>query len=234
MKSNSMSRGVRHITLAAISMTGVLFMASACGGNGNTAAQPPTVRDVDEVLTEVGAMSDRLREIITWPGADMEPASEPPWKSPCASNDYEGPDFIVKQLWTLWGVPDSEMDRIKESVEEDLTGLDWEITRYERVNSRAQQFELFAQTGSPAEFGLHIVFNDRRDPGRTKEIESNISVRVQSSCYESAEKAPSAHESEDRGSAQAPAVATQGDPFSAANLDPRFGSTRKEQGGRGQ
>jgi hypothetical protein len=228
------SNDIASVRLSVTALTlaiGVLFVATACGGEDRSASELPATRSEDEVLTDIGALSDQVRAAITWPGAEVVARNGPPWVQPCAEEEYRASSFTVEHHWEITTVPDSEMDMVREQVEEDLTGLGWEVTSFERVNSKARQFELLAQTVG-AEFGLHISFYDRRDPGRTKEIDSHIIARVQSSCYESAGKANSAQESGNHSSADEAALEAEAAPFTATSLDPRFGSTRKAPGGR--
>lgn len=196
-------------------------MATGCSREDQSTSGQLTVRAADEVTKEIQGLSDQLLDTVPWPEAEVDIRHGRPRIVGCANTTHEDSNFMVRHSWKIWNVPDVEMDGLKARIEGELAELGWVAINLHRVNSKAQQHRLLAETRG-SEFGLHIEFTDHRDIGGTRDGKSAIVVSVQSSCY-----APG-DEGED--GSQAVGADAEVDQFSPEALDARFGNPQREGG----
>ncbi|MFI1797026.1 hypothetical protein ACH427_06640 [Streptomyces sp. NPDC020379] len=141
----------------------------------------PQVREVESVRTEAKDLSSQILDAISLKGRVSEPG-------PGVSRCDEDPEHLYKihHAWSLWGVPESDMERSMDRLKAELPKRGWKVASYGRDKSLAKNLELVADSIN-FKFSVDITFMDKRRsseydaPHASKE--SGIMVNLESACF---------------------------------------------------
>ncbi|GAA0431733.1 hypothetical protein [Streptomyces luteireticuli] len=148
--------------------------------NEPSKAESARVYAIDEAEREAQALSSQVLDAIALKGKTSD---LPPSVSRCD----EDPDHLykVRHPWSLWDVPEADMEKSMEQLKEALSKRGWEVVEYGRGKSSAGYLELTANSAK-AQFSVNVTFMDKRkvDAKSNKfRNPSGIVVDLVSACF---------------------------------------------------
>ncbi|MGW2187192.1 hypothetical protein [Streptomyces sp. NPDC001719] len=141
----------------------------------------PQVREVASVRAEAKELSSQILDAIGLKGRVSEPG-------PGVSRVDDDPEHLykIRHPWSVWGVPEQDMERSMDRLKDELPKRGWKIVSYGRDKSLAENLELVADSVN-SKFSVDITFMDKRRsskydaPNASKE--SGIMVNLESACF---------------------------------------------------
>ncbi|MEV4744445.1 hypothetical protein [Streptomyces sp. NPDC049555] len=139
------------------------------------------MKEIDAARGEAKVLSSQVLESIGLKGRTSSPG-------PSISRCDEDPRHLyeVVHSWSLWGVPEADMERSMERLKDELPKRGWKVVSYGRDTSLAKNLELIADS-TAYKFSVNITFMDKRrskqydSPKASKE--SGIMVVLGSACF---------------------------------------------------
>lgn len=176
-------KGKRHRRCSFILATIVMISISGCGGMGDSSANDHTldVRDVDDSRNVAKELSSQILDAIDLKGKTSEPG---PGVSPCEEDPKH--QYQIRHPWSLWGLPEQDMERSMERLKDELPKHGWKVASYGRDKSVAKNLELIAES-TKFKFSVNITFMDKRRSSKETAARSGktsgIMVDLVSACF---------------------------------------------------
>ncbi|MFF4161302.1 hypothetical protein [Streptomyces sp. NPDC001678] len=164
-------------------LSAALLFASGCGmmDNSKKVDRSADVKDVDMARQEAKALSSEIFDAIGLKGQ-----TSATWPGVLRCEEDSRHLYKIHHPWSVWGVPEEDMERSMEQLKEALPKRGWKLVSYGRDKSLAQNLELVADSAK-SKFSVNITFMDKRrsaqydSPKASKE--SGILVTVVSACF---------------------------------------------------
>ncbi|WP_370419476.1 hypothetical protein AB8O64_14015 [Streptomyces sp. QH1-20] len=176
-------KGKRHRRGSFILATIVMSLIPGCGVMGDSSANDPApeVRDVDDARNVAKELSSQILDAIGLKGKTSEPG---PGVSPCEEDSKHL--YKIRHPWSLWGVPEQDMERSMERLKDELPKRGWKVASYGRNKSVAKNLELIAES-TKFKFSVNITFMDKRRSSEETAARagktSGIVVTLVSACF---------------------------------------------------
>ncbi|MFF4225693.1 hypothetical protein ACFYZH_22925 [Streptomyces abikoensis] len=150
-------------------------------GNSSDLGYVPRVREIETSRAEAKELSSQIFDAIGLKGQISQPG-------PGVSRCDKDPKVLykIRHPWSLWGVPEADMEKAMERLNDELPKRGWKVTSYGRDSSRAKNLEIIADS-KKFDFSANITFMDKRNPSQEAPADlsktSGIVVDVVSACF---------------------------------------------------
>lgn len=141
----------------------------------------PRTREEEAAREDAKTVSSQILNVIDLNGKVTEPG---PGIATCGPENSDT-RFKVKHPWSVYDVPEEDMEAAMERLKKDLPERGWKIVSYGPNRSPARSLQLIADyKHGHKQFSVNITFLDKRDKDGDSGHKSLINVNLVSACFE--------------------------------------------------
>ncbi|MGW1195156.1 hypothetical protein ACWD4B_04755 [Streptomyces sp. NPDC002536] len=182
MASNKSAKMKHHSVKLAASVAVSILALSGCGDvkKSSDLGYTPETQEIDAARKTAKELSSEILDAISLKGRVSG-------SGPGVSRCDEDPDHLykIRHAWSVWGVPEEEMQRSLERLKDELPKRGWKVVRYGRDSSQAKNIEMVADS-TKSKFSANITFMDKRgvkEASPQSSSTSGIMVDLVSACF---------------------------------------------------
>lgn len=167
--------------LATVAAMAMLLVSGCKVSESTTRGEKPQTQDIDNARKLAKDLSSQILDAI---GLHGQTSSGGPGVSRC----QDDPEHLykIRHPWSVWGVPEQDMEKSMEHLKVELPKQGWKVVSYGPDKSALKSIELIADS-TKSKFSVNITFLDKRkvvkgDP-LTEIQTSGIKVDLVSACF---------------------------------------------------